>query len=476
MSLTKIYLRYYPPGLALNCRTADGKEMLHHIDLLDLKANTRVERVIKTITSDLQNLEEEGERICSTIAADCAADVSDKQQKKTLNSLQADKKNTKIDTLFLQQIIDNYTDPLRQAIAKLQRKLLEPTQKKFYLQRRVAHLLPLTNICFDRSGTRCLTGSYDRICRIINTHDAVEQQLLKGHDNVVFSVAFNQPKWYYLQVMCVLCDKVVTGSFDGTARVWQASNGQSLCTLYGHKAELVMAEFDPIQSNVLATASMDGSARLFDIETAFELQQLRQHGAEVIASRFSCCGNMLLTASFDSTAAIWDIRSGCLIAQLRGHTAELSNCVWNFSCDRIATASLDSTAQLWDVRRLDVPFHNITGHREEVLDVCFNSTGCQLATCSSDCTARVWDIRGDLLQLSVMEGHKDEVSKVCFSPPGALLMTASADNTARLWFTESGQCSQVLSGHDSEVFSCAFSYAGDIIVTASKDNTCRLWR
>lgn len=166
--------------------------------------STRVERVIQTITSDLQNLEEEGERICSTIAADCAADVSDKQQKKTLNSLQADKKNTTIDTLFLQQIIDNYTDPLRQAIAKLQRKLLEPTQKKFYLQRRVAHLLPLTNICFDRSGTRCLTGSYDRICRIINTHDAVEQQLLKGHDNVVFSVAFNQPKWYYLQVMYVL--------------------------------------------------------------------------------------------------------------------------------------------------------------------------------------------------------------------------------------------------------------------------------
>lgn len=71
-----------------------------------------------------------------------------------------------------------------------------------------------------------------------------------------------------------------------------------------------MAEFDPIQSNIVATASMDGSARLFDIETAFELQQLRQHGAEVIASRFSCCGNMLLTASFDSTAAIWDIRSG----------------------------------------------------------------------------------------------------------------------------------------------------------------------
>lgn len=165
-----------------------------------------MERVIKTIISELQNSVEGGERICVTAAPDCPTGVEDNQHKQTLNSPQANNKITTTDAHFLQQIIDNYRDPLRQAIAKLQRKLLEPTQKKFYLQRRVAHLLPLTNICFDRSGTRCLTGSYDRICRIINTHETVEEQLLKGHDNVVFSVAFNQPKWYFLHsTSVVLC-------------------------------------------------------------------------------------------------------------------------------------------------------------------------------------------------------------------------------------------------------------------------------
>lgn len=85
---------------------------------------------------------------------------------------------------------------VRKAIAKLQRKLQEPTKKKFYLHTRLdTHILPLTNISFDRNGERCITGSYDRTCRIISTHDGSVEHVLAEHDNVVFSVAYNFPKW-----------------------------------------------------------------------------------------------------------------------------------------------------------------------------------------------------------------------------------------------------------------------------------------
>lgn len=85
---------------------------------------------------------------------------------------------------------------LGKAIARLQRKMQEPTKKKFYLHTRLeTHVLPLTNVAFDRSGEHCLTGSYDRTCRIINTHNGSIEHVLGEHDNVVFSVAYNFPKW-----------------------------------------------------------------------------------------------------------------------------------------------------------------------------------------------------------------------------------------------------------------------------------------
>lgn len=104
-------------------------------------------------------------------------------------------------------------------------------------------------------------------------------------------------------------DRVVTGSFDGTAKIWSASSGRCRSTYVGHSAEVVAAVFHPINNKTICTASMDSTARIFDVETTQELQNLTYHGAEVITTHFSRDGNLLLTGSFDRTAAIWDIRS-----------------------------------------------------------------------------------------------------------------------------------------------------------------------
>uniref|UniRef100_A0A1A9V9D6 WD_REPEATS_REGION domain-containing protein n=1 Tax=Glossina austeni TaxID=7395 RepID=A0A1A9V9D6_GLOAU len=270
MSLTKIFLRYYPPGIALNYKQNNGEEYMQHIDLLDLTKNTNPDEIVRKILS---------------------GDYNESQVPATTSN-----NNNNIDNI----ISPNEDRGLKKAIAKLQRKLQEPTKKKFYIHTRSdAHILPLTNVAFDRIGERCLTGSYDRTCRIINTQTGCEEHVLREHNNVVFSVAFNLPK----------CDRVVTGSFDGTAKIWSASSGLCRSTYVGHTAEVVAAIFHPINNKTICTASMDSTARIFDVETTQELQNLSYHGAEVITTHFSRDGNLLLTGSFDRTAAIWDIRS-----------------------------------------------------------------------------------------------------------------------------------------------------------------------
>jgi len=48
----------------------------------------------------------------------------------------------------------------------------------------------------------------------------------------------------------------VTGSFDKTAKIWDATTGKLLNTLYGHQYEIVCLSFDP-QGLLVATGSMD---------------------------------------------------------------------------------------------------------------------------------------------------------------------------------------------------------------------------
>lgn len=99
---------------------------------------------------------------------------------------------------------------------------MENQEQKFKLFKVLrAHLLPLTNCAFNKSGDKFITGSYDRTCKVWDTESGTELLSLEEHKNVVYTMAFNNP----------FGNLIVTGSFDRTAKIWDANNGEMKHTL-----------------------------------------------------------------------------------------------------------------------------------------------------------------------------------------------------------------------------------------------------
>ncbi|CAH8437723.1 unnamed protein product [Schistosoma intercalatum] len=446
MKLKRFLLRYYPPGIILDYEQG-GATKTKSIDLLELTPESDTEEILK--------------ELCSK------------------EPLITEKRKIQVQEL----------------IERLKSKLCSSSKTKFGQYKILrAHILPLTNVAFNKSGSHFITGSYDRTCKVWQTETGCEVYTLEGHRNVVYAIAFNLP----------FSDKIATGSFDKTARLWSAETGKCHYILQGHTAEVVCIQFNPT-SNLIATGSMDTLAKLWDVETGSELASLNGHTAEVIALQFSQCnsittygtssenngpygdsvcgagnGRLMLTGSFDHTVCLWDVRTGERTHHLIGHAAEVSAASFTYDTCLVATASMDKTVRVWDTRT-GRQLHLLTGHQDEVLDVTFDPSGRRLASASADGTARVWNvgISGETKSakfLSTLIGHEGEVSKVCFNSPGNLVLTASSDKTARLWDVETGELKDILSGHTDEVFSCAFNYESDTIITGSKDNTCRIWK
>jgi WD40 repeat protein len=67
--------------------------------------------------------------------------------------------------------------------------------------------------------------------------------------------------------------RIVTGSGDKTARVWNAANGQLLATLVGHTAPVWHAAFSP-DGQRIATASDDHTVRVYRVVTLSDLAEL----------------------------------------------------------------------------------------------------------------------------------------------------------------------------------------------------------
>ncbi|XP_017790200.1 PREDICTED: dynein assembly factor with WDR repeat domains 1-like [Habropoda laboriosa] len=414
MKLLKFLLRYFPPGLALEyTQGQDVKTKM--IDLLDLSAETDIRALAESIKA--------------------AEPV----------------------------ITENVMEQLVETLQKLQAKVCDTNTKRYYKYKTLhTHLLPLTNVAFDKLGKRCLTGSYDRTCKVWDIDNGTELLTLEGHQNAVYTVSFNN----------TTSDKILTGSFDKTAKVWCSRIGHCLQTMWGHDAQVVVAKFSPNNSKV-ATGSMDMTSKIFQLATGDEMGTLRGHTAEIVALHFNNDGSQIITGSFDGTVSVWDTRTFGRTSVLIGHRSELSNCVYNFDCSLIASSSMDKTVKVWDTR-MNSCLATLREHEDEVLDVTFDNNGKKLATASSDTTARVWDVSTNFQQLALMKGHREEVSKG--NPSSQHLLTSSSDGTSKLWSVKSGCCIQVLDGHTDDVFSCAFSYDGDTIITASKDNTCMIWR
>ncbi|CAC5413209.1 DAW1 [Mytilus coruscus] len=355
-------------------------------------------------------------------------------------------------------------DQVRKLIQRLQEKLAQKDDHHFYLFKVLrAHILPLTNVGFNKSGSSFITGSYDRTCKVWDTASGEELHTLEGHKNVVYAIAFNNPYG----------DKIATGSFDKTCKLWSSETGKCYHTYRGHSAEIVCLSFNP-QSSIIATGSMDTTAKLWDVQTGSELVTLSGHSAEIISLSFNSTGSQLITGSFDHTVSVWDVKSGKRIHTLIGHKAEISSAQFNWDCSLIATGSMDKTCKIWDTPSGRC-IGTLRGHDDEVLDVAFDYTGQMLLTASADGTARCYNAVTHQL-ISKFEGHEGEISKITFNPQGTSVLTASSDKTARLWDPENGSCKQILEGHTDEIFSCAFNYEGNTIITGSKDNTCRIWR
>ena len=90
--------------------------------------------------------------------------------------------------------------------------------------------------------------------------------------------------------------RVATASWDGTAKVWDASTGKELFTLRGHKGCVGGVAFSP-DGRYLATASDDNTAKVWDGKTGKELLTLRGHAGYVPSVAFSPDGKRLATAS-----------------------------------------------------------------------------------------------------------------------------------------------------------------------------------
>jgi WD40 repeat protein len=296
---------------------------------------------------------------------------------------------------------------------------------------------------------------------------------LYGHTDAVSSVAISTDG-----------ERIVTGSWDGTARVWDARTGQPLRELKGH-TESVTSVAISTDGERIVTGSGDCSAKVWDARTGQPLWQLKGHSSRVSSVAISTDGERIITGSWDCSAKVWDARTGQPLWEIKDHTGSITGVAISADGERIVTGSDDRKVKVWDARKRK-SLLELTGHTKPVTSVAISPDGARIVTGSEDGTARVWDGRTgqSLLELN---GHAASVTGVAISADGQRIvgsvvisgaerfLSGSPDSTARVWNAWTGELVLELKGHTHAVTSVAVSTDSGRIVTGSRDCSAKVW-
>jgi WD40 repeat protein/DNA-binding SARP family transcriptional activator len=147
----------------------------------------------------------------------------------------------------------------------------------------------------DASGERIAIGGATPL--VIQAPDGTNRVLLRGHGGYVNALAFNPGS-----------TRLLTGSDDGTARVWDARSGRAVRTLRGHEGTVRGVAYSD-DGKRIATAGSDGTIRVWSADGG-EATILVGHEGAVNSARFNGRGDRIVSAGVDGSIRVWDAAGG----------------------------------------------------------------------------------------------------------------------------------------------------------------------
>ena len=304
----------------------------------------------------------------------------------------------------------------------------------------------VTSVAFSPDGRYIASGSYDGTARVWEVATGREIARMT-HNNLVNSVAFSPNG-----------EHVLSGSKD--LRVWETLTGKETARMTPDGLVSVVS-FSP-NGRYVVSGSGEGNLQVWNATTGQEIAHMTQDGS-VASINFSSDSEYVVSGADD--IHVWDVTSGYEIDRMASESS-VHSVAFSPNGKYVVSGNEYGTAQVWELATGE-EVASVT-HDDVVASVAFSPDSQYVVSAADD--IRVWEITGKEVSRMIPYGL---VSSVAFSPNGQYILSGSTDDS-RLWEVTTGkEVARMI--QNGAVSSVAFSPDGKYVVSGSDDHTIRVW-
>lgn len=265
----------------------------------------------------------------------------------------------------------------------------------------------------------------------------------------------------------------INGSRD--IQLWQASTGQAMGSLQGHKDRVSCLALSP-SGQTLISGSKDQTIKFWDLRTKKIRRtldgQFDGHLNEITTIAVSPDNRFLLSCDLDNSLKVWDINHARVIKNI-SFSANVTCLAINPHGQLFCSGGLEPQIRIRNIK--DGQVIRSINNKSGVMSVAFSPDGKLLATGGFNRTIKLWEITTGK-EIYTFAGHSDRISQVIFSKDGKTLISSSWDKTIKLWELATSKEIATIQAHAAQINTMAIAYNSQTLVSSSSDRTIKLWQ